>query len=350
MDSRLTVDTAAAAADRVANVLVFGALGVAALSRLFTMGLTPPAAGHVLALLAIAAVGHQCASSVVRRSRLPGVAAFLVGWFWLPGVALGALCVWWWTQRPPQPQESQPTEAPRALGRFAAAQRASRPKRSDTARALDFLLFGALALAGSSRLVLWEVTGWTIANVLGLVAISVLGYGQASHGWRWRAGGVLAFAVGWSWQPAAGLVGLWLLGRRRPPQVVSITSGIDPSASELRRACFALETALAAPGRIRGFQLPFTSPIGEGRIPLLMVTEQGESGFYFETESWNDESTHRFLEWMSRLRSSERAALRVEVRATSTVPDEILRRCHVDPAVATTRTEQAAPRPGPTIG
>jgi outer membrane protein assembly factor BamB len=97
---------------RAINFLAFGILALAAASRMVTRDFTAATVGHVLSLWLIAWLGYQCATTVVRRSRIPGVVGFVVGWFWMPIVALVPLALWWWIQRPPK--RSGRNEAPQA--------------------------------------------------------------------------------------------------------------------------------------------------------------------------------------------------------------------------------------------
>jgi hypothetical protein len=72
------------------NGLIFFGLAAAALSRVFVAGLSARAGGHTVALLLIALLGFRYASTR-RLSRTWGIAAFIVGWFWLPIVGLVGL-------------------------------------------------------------------------------------------------------------------------------------------------------------------------------------------------------------------------------------------------------------------
>jgi hypothetical protein len=186
-------------------------------------------------------------------------------------------------------------------------------------RVLDAFVFGALAagvvfLPGPRR-------GF---DILLLLAIAGWGYLYAARGLMSRAVGMLAFVTGWFSYPVAGLLALWVVAfyarrsRNAPAPELSAKAGI---------ARLALRTALETPGRIRGFRLPFESRFGPGEIPLLMVDGSAEIGFYLEPGDWDDRARSRFFEWIARLRGSERASLRVEVRGAKPVPTDISEAC-----------------------
>jgi hypothetical protein len=209
--------------------------------------------------------------------------------------------------------------------------------RQMVGRVLDAFVFGALAavvvlLPGPRR-------GF---DILLLLAIAGWGYLYAARGLLSRAVGVLAFVTGWFSYPVAGLLALWLVAfyvrrsRSAPAPETNAKAGL---------ARLALRTALDTPGRIRGFRSPFESRLGSGEIPLLMVDVSGEIGFYLEPGDWDERARSRFFEWIARLRGSERATLRVEVRGAKSVPADIQEACRSSPE----RLQELvgrAPRPG----
>lgn len=94
------------------EAIVFGGLGVMALSRLLAASASASTLGHVAALLAIAFLGYQGASQG-RFSRSWGILAYVAGWFWMPIVPLVALwgmSVMW--------GKPNPGGAPRGLSRL----------------------------------------------------------------------------------------------------------------------------------------------------------------------------------------------------------------------------------------
>lgn len=183
---------------------------------------------------------------------------------------------------------------------------------------VDALVFGGFALVtafapGAPRGL----------DALLLLAIAASGFGNASRGGLWRVAGILAFLAGWFRQPLAALLALWLV-----MLATRVGRGSGAGSPEIRRradlARLTLRTALEQPGRILAFGKRFESPRGADAIPLVMSTEAGEIAFYVEAGRWSEESRGRFLEWLVRLRESNRAAISVQVRGATRVPADIL--------------------------
>ena len=89
----------------------------------------------------------------------------------------------------------------------------------------------------------------------------------------------------------------------------------------LLRTTLALKVAAEWGPRLKRAAAPFRSEYGAGDIPVLVETEEGERGLYFEVAPWTEAVEHECLRWLALLRTSEREDLEVEIRSEAAVPD-----------------------------
>lgn len=198
----------------------------------------------------------------------------------------------------------------------------ARPVERD--RILNVLVFGGFALVSIPGLV--PARPRSALASFTLLGLAALGYWYASKGKPHRVVSVLAFLLGWFWDPLVALVLLVLVAVvTEAPRGAAARRrrllGGEPD--DVERALLLLDAVRQRDGRIRGFDVPFASPLGEGRVPLLLVTPRGEEAVYVEPGVWNESRERSFLAWLEKLRASERGGLRVHVHAREAAPAKI---------------------------
>lgn len=96
---------------------------------------------------------------------------------------------------------------------------------------------------------------------------------------------------------------------------------LPPDARSLLRTTLALKVAAEWGPKLKRAAAPFQSDYGEGTIPILVETEDGERGFYIEVPPWTEPVEHECLRWLALLRTSEREDLDMEIKSEAAVPD-----------------------------
>ena len=222
--------------------------------------------------------------------------------------------------------------------------RAESPPAPGSHSPIDVLVFGGFAAAALSRLLTSTLSARLAWQVAVLVLLALFGYRCATRGRLWRVSGILAFLAGWFWAPVpalALLVAVALFQRRvAPPKEKGTGPVTEPSehrggiqegargkdeghamGGELGRSMLTMKVAAESPGKIVAFHGPFSSPYGDGVIPLLMETEHGQRAYYVETGPWDAVTQEQCLRWLAALRTSDREDLDVEIRSDQEIPD-----------------------------
>ncbi len=97
----------------------------------------------------------------------------------------------------------------------------------------------------------------------------------------------------------------------------------DATVDAFAHAHLALKIAAEAKDRLKALGVPFSSPYGEGTIPILLDDSGTELGLYVEAGPWDRYKEERCRQWLALLRSSDRDDLAIEIRSDVPVPDAV---------------------------
>ncbi len=215
-------------------------------------------------------------------------------------------------------------------------------------RPLNALVFGGFALVSIMRAVSAWPSARGMGHAVGLLVLALLSYVYASRGQRHRIAAILVYLVGWFRSPAWGLLCLFLLWlvaayrraaarlrREREEKELARRAEAGPAEAQLEgegkvsdggsmgRILLTMKMAAESEGKIRAFHASFSSPYGDGVVPLLIATEGGERGLYVESGPWDDAKEEACLRWLALLRTSDREDLEVEIRSDVDVSERL---------------------------